>query len=94
MSKVNKMLLNAVLITSALVSGQALAQSDGLAGSWTLTMNTPMGAQNPVMAVTAENGEYAGNINGFMGDVELQDIEVNENDFKFGMEMGPVNNSV
>ena len=37
MSKVNKMLLNAVLITSALVSGQALAQSDGLAGSWTLT---------------------------------------------------------
>ena len=42
------------------------------------------------MAVTAENGEYAGNINGFMGDVELQDIEVNENDFKFGMEMnGP-----
>ena len=42
-------------------------------GTWTTTINTPMGAQNGTLTLSTEGGALTGNMAGPTGEMELQD---------------------
>jgi hypothetical protein len=42
-------------------------------GTWTTTMNTPMGAQNGTMTLTTDGGALSGKLSGPQGDIDLED---------------------
>ena len=42
-------------------------------GTWTTTMNTPMGAQNGTMTLTTDGGGLSGKLSGPQGDIDLED---------------------
>jgi len=42
-------------------------------GTWNTTMNTPMGAQQGTLELTADGGTLTGKLGGPQGEIEIQD---------------------
>jgi hypothetical protein len=62
-------------------------QAAGLAGNWSMTMETPMGDRQNAMTITVRDGAYAGVMKGERGEAELQDFKIDGNKFEFLGEM-------
>jgi len=52
-------------------------------GTWTTTMNTPMGAQNGTMELKAAGNTVTGTLAGPQGSLELQDGTIDGNNLAF-----------
>ncbi len=52
-------------------------------GTWTTTMNTPMGAQNGTMELATDGGTLTGSLSGPQGSLEIVDGTVDGNDLAF-----------
>ena len=55
------------------------------AGTWKLTINTPMGTQTPTLTLNEEGGKLSGNMEGPMGAVEFSDGTIEGNDLNWEM---------
>ena len=52
-------------------------------GTWTTTMNTPMGAQNGTMELATDGGTLTGTLSGPQGSLDIVDGTVDGNDLAF-----------
>ncbi len=52
-------------------------------GTWTTTMNTPMGAQNGTMELKTEGGTLTGTLSGPQGSLDIEDGTVDGNNLAF-----------
>lgn len=57
-----------------------------IAGTWKLTVNTPMGTQNPTMTITEEGDGYKGSMDGPMGLADVEQITVDSANISFQVE--------
>ena len=72
----------------ALLAGLAFllaqtAAADPLAGTWTLTIDTPRGVQNPTLEVAQNDAGYSGVYNSARGPIPVERIELDGNRFSF-----------
>ena len=80
------MLIGSMLFMSTLCSVGINArepQVAGLAGTWTLTIETPMGISNPILTVRKSADGYDGTYESRRGKRGVDDIQVNGNEFSF-----------
>ena len=56
-----------------------------LAGTWTLTIETPMGMSNPVLTIWKSDGGYEGSYESRRGKRAVEDVEVKGQTFSFRM---------
>jgi hypothetical protein len=61
----------------------AAAYADDFAGTWTLTLDTPNGVQNPTLVVEESGDGYSGTYNSLRGPIEIPEIRRNGNAFAF-----------
>ena len=54
-----------------------------LAGTWQLTLETPIGKDTPVVILKEEDGSLRGFMEGKMGKPTLEDIRIDGNNFSF-----------
>lgn len=52
-------------------------------GTWTTTMNTPMGAQNGTMDLASDGGTLTGTLSGPQGALDIVDGTIDGNDLTF-----------
>jgi len=52
-------------------------------GTWTTTMNTPMGAQNGTMDIATDGGTLTGTLSGPQGSLDIVDGTIDGNDLAF-----------
>ncbi len=52
-------------------------------GTWTTTMNTPMGAQNGTMELKTEGGTLTGTLSGPQGSLDIEDGTVDGDSLAF-----------
>jgi hypothetical protein len=52
-------------------------------GTWTTTMNTPMGAQNGTMELKTDGGTLTGTLSGPQGSLDIEDGTVDGNSLAF-----------
>jgi hypothetical protein len=52
-------------------------------GTWTTTMNTPMGAQNGTMELKSEGNTLSGTLAGPQGSLDLEDGTIDGNNLTF-----------
>ena len=58
-----------------------------LAGTWTLTINTPRGVQNPKLEVIETDGVYAGTYHSLRGPLELNNVQTDGRSFSFDIQI-------
>jgi len=58
-----------------------------VAGTFKLTMNTPMGTQTPTLTINEDGGAVSGNMAGPMGTTEFSGGTVDGNSASWGMEL-------
>ena len=68
-------------LTLALFCTSALANE--LAGTWTLTIDTPRGPQNPTLAIEQTADGYAGVYHSLRGPLDIEKIDWDGNEFSF-----------
>ena len=56
-----------------------------LAGSWTLSVDTPRGVQNPKMVVTNTEEGYQGTYHSLRGPLEMKNIQTDGEKFSFDL---------
>jgi hypothetical protein len=76
-----KMLTLAAGIAAMLSAGTALAED--LAGTWTLSIDTPRGLQNPTLDIEKNGAGYSGTYNSLRGPIEIEKISRDGNTFAF-----------
>jgi hypothetical protein len=59
----------------------------GTVGTWTMTMQTPMGEQEAEMVL---NEDGTGSMKSMMGEIQLTEIVYDGNDVSFNAAMGPI----
>jgi hypothetical protein len=69
-----------VLLSGILASSVAAAE---LAGTWTLSIETPRGLSNPTLEVVETEGVYAGTYNSARGPIAIEQITKDGNQFQF-----------
>ncbi len=74
-------ILGALLCSLVLVSNSGWAE--GLAGTWTLSIDTPRGVQHPTLVVVPGETGYQGVYNSLRGPIEIQKIDSKGNSFAF-----------
>lgn len=62
-------------------------ETAGVAGTWKLTMETPMGTQEPIVTIEGEGGSFNGTIESPMGRAVLEDILFEDNRVEFKAEV-------
>ena len=77
----NARLVLTCFITCMMLSAGAFA--DGLAGTWTLTIDTPRGVQHPTLVVEQKGDQYSGVYNSLRGPIDVQSISFDGNNFDF-----------
>ena len=70
--------------SAALLSLPASAE---LAGSWTLTIDTPRGKQNPKLDVVQKDGAYSGTYHSLRGPVEINNVQTDGKAFSFDIQI-------
>lgn len=78
----NNTILRLCMLLCCLV-GTAIAEPGGLAGVWTLTIETPRGVQHPVLTITREGDTYAGTYEGRVGKLPVPAIASDGERFSF-----------
>ena len=75
---------NWMLVTGlAAVLGTGTALAEDFAGTWTLSIDTPRGTQNPTLDVEKNGAGYRGTYNSLRGPIEIDQIERTGNTFTF-----------
>ena len=77
----NTRLLLASLIACIFLSASAFA--DELAGTWTLTIDTPRGVQHPTLVVVQNGEQYSGVYNSLRGPIDVESISFDGSNFDF-----------
>ncbi|MGE0621672.1 MAG: hypothetical protein AB7I04_01610 [Pseudomonadales bacterium] len=75
-----------VLRVGALILGlclQPAAYADDFSGTWTLTLDTPNGVQNPTLVIEQNGDGYSGVYNSRRGPIEIPEIKRDGNAFAF-----------
>ena len=77
--------LPAACLAAALLAAAApqWALADDFAGTWTLTIDTPRGEQNPTLVVEKNGDGYSGVYNSLRGPIDVETIERNGSSFSF-----------
>ena len=70
---------------STLVLLLPLTAAAELAGTWTLTIDTPRGVQHPKMEVQRTDGGYEGTYHSRRGPLEMKNIQSDGTNFSFDM---------
>ena len=78
----SELIKTSVLAVCALVFTGAAA-ADPLAGTWTLTIDTPRGIQHPTLEITASDAGYSGVYNSARGPIPVERIELEGQRFSF-----------
>ena len=69
------------IVFCLLFSNSALA--DGLAGTWTLSIDTPRGVQHPTLVIRQTDEVYSGVYNSLRGPIVIDAITLDGNSFAF-----------
>lgn len=69
------------IVFCLLFSNSALA--DGLAGTWTLSIDTPRGVQHPTLVIRQTDDTYSGVYNSLRGPIVIDAITLDGNNFAF-----------
>lgn len=69
------------ILTMALAAGTASA--DELAGTWTLTLETPRGIRHPTLEIRTDGESHSGVYNSARGPLPIDNISVDGNTFSF-----------
>jgi hypothetical protein len=71
-----------------LILGSRFVVADtGLVGQWQLRVEGRMGLQTPTLTVRQEDGSYSGTIGGARGQLDIETITVDGNQFSFPFNM-------
>jgi hypothetical protein len=73
------------LVCGALFSGAALASE--LAGTWTLTIDTPRGIQHPTLVIRQDGETYSGVYNSLRGPIDIETIRRDGDNFQFPLKI-------
>ena len=68
-----------------LLSGGAFASE--LAGTWTLTIDTPRGVQHPSMVIDQDGDSYSGVYNSLRGPIDIETISRDGDSFAFPLKI-------
>ena len=68
-------------LTAMICAGPALAED--FAGTWTLSIDTPRGTQNPTLDIEKNGSGYSGTYNSLRGPIEVEEITRDGNSFSF-----------
>ena len=71
----------AIGIAAILSTGTVLAED--FAGTWTLSIDTPRGTQNPTLDIEKSGSGYSGTYNSLRGPIEVEEITRDGNSFSF-----------
>ena len=71
----------AIGIAAVLSAGTVLAED--FAGTWTLSIDTPRGTQNPTLDIEKNGSGYTGTYNSLRGPIEVEEITRDGNSFSF-----------
>jgi hypothetical protein len=74
-------------LTGALLFAAAGAMADELAGTWTLTLDTPRGIQHPTLEIREKGDGYSGVYNSLRGPIEIESITRDGNTFAFPLQI-------
>ena len=75
-----------LLIGILTFAGTSASGADAdLSGTWTLTIETPMGISNPVLTIWKSGGGYEGSYESRRGKRVVEDVEVKGQTFSFRM---------
>ena len=74
-----------LLVGLAFAGTSALGADADLSGTWTLTIETPMGVSNPVLTIWKSGGGYEGSYESRRGKRVVEDVEVKGQTFSFRM---------
>ncbi len=80
-----KMTALLTLALSAMLS--SLPASAELTGSWTLTIDTPRGKQNPKLEVAQKDGVYSGTYHSLRGPIEINNVQTDGKAFSFDIQI-------
>ena len=64
-----------------LLSGTAVAAE--LAGTWTLSIDTPRGIQHPTLVIDEDDGSFSGVYNSRRGPIDIEAISLDGDNFVF-----------
>ena len=73
----------AMAIGLAATLSAASAAAEDFAGTWTLSIDTPRGVQNPTLDVERNGDGYSGTYNSLRGPIDIEKIERDGNSFSF-----------
>ena len=77
-----------LLIGILTFAGTSASGADAdLSGTWTLTIETPMGISNPVLTIWKSGGGYEGSYESRRGKRVVEDVEVKGQTFSFRMKV-------
>ncbi len=68
-------------IATTLAATSAVAED--LAGTWTLSIDTPRGTQHPTLEIEKDENGYSGTYNSLRGPIDIEKIERDGNSFAF-----------
>ena len=74
-----------LLVGLAFAGTSALGADADLSGTWTLTIETPMGISNPELTISKSGGGYEGSYESRRGKRVVEDVEVKGQTFSFRM---------
>lgn len=75
-----------VVMVFAAVSAPLLLANE-LAGSWTLTIDTPRGVQHPTLVIEQDEDAYSGVYNSLRGPIDIPSITRSGNNFSFPLKI-------
>ena len=64
-----------------------LSAAAELAGTWTLTIDTPRGEQNPKLEVIQADGAYTGTYHSLRGPIALNNVQTDGKSFSFDIQI-------
>lgn len=70
-------------VSSSVEQGDQASSGAELAGSWTLTIDTPRGQQHPVLTVVKSGSSYSATYEGRQGLLNIDDVVSDGNRFSF-----------
>ncbi len=70
-------------LIGVLAAGSASAQAEELAGTWTLSIETPRGVQHPTLEIKQDGDRYSGVYNSLRGPIDIERIDREGNAFSF-----------
>ena len=80
-SALRALILSSLVLLSGMMASSVAAAE--LAGTWTLSIETPRGLRNPTLEVVETEGVYSGTYNSAQGPIAIEQIAKDGDQFEF-----------